>query len=180
MKTTALNPLALSLTLSHRTNDSCLTPYHSTEFILDVSDCFEILDMQLAILTERLGVLGAIISAMGCASCFPILGTLGSALGMGVLAQFEGVFINTLLPLFAVIALIAGLFSWWSHKQYLRGILAISGPVMVLATLYLFWTDVWSTYMFYIALVLMFCVAIWDLIAPPRQVCQTIRKHKGA
>ena len=134
--------------------------------------------MQLSILTEKLGALGAIVSAMGCASCFPVLGALGSALGMGFLAQFEGVFINTLLPLFATIALVAALVSWWSHKRHLRGLLASAGPIMVLATLYLFWTDAWSTYMFYAALALMFGVAVWDLTAPPHRVCQTTRQSK--
>lgn len=134
--------------------------------------------MQLSVLTEKLGALGAIVSAMGCASCFPVLGALGSALGMGFLAQFEGIFINTLLPLFAIIALVAVLVSWWSHQRHLRGILASAGPIMVLATLYLFWTDAWSTYMFYAALALMFGIAVWDLTSPPHRVCHTTRRNK--
>jgi len=139
--------------------------------------CWDI-GMQLSILTEKLGALGAIVSAMGCASCFPVLGALGSALGMGFLAQFEGTFINTLLPLFATIALVSALASWWSYKHHLRGVLTIAGPIMVLATLCLFWTDAWSTYMFYAALALMFGVAVWDLTSPPHRVCQTIRQSK--
>ncbi len=139
--------------------------------------CWDI-GMQLSILTEKLGALGAIVSAMGCASCFPVLGALGSALGMGFLAQFEGTFINTLLPLFATIALVSALASWWSYKHHLRGVLTIAGPIMVLATLYLFWTDAWSTYMFYAALALMFGVAVWDLTSPLHRVCQTIRQSK--
>lgn len=139
--------------------------------------CWDI-GMQLSILTEKLGALGAIVSAMGCASCFPVLGALGSALGMGFLAQFEGTFINTLLPLFATIALVSALASWWSYKHHLRGVLTIAGPIMVLATLYLFWTAAWSTYMFYAALALMFGVAVWDLTSPPHRVCQTIRQSK--
>ncbi|MFY0675718.1 MAG: organomercurial transporter MerC [Neptuniibacter sp.] len=127
--------------------------------------------MHLSVLTEKIGALGAIVSAMGCASCFPVLGSLGAVLGLGVLAQFEGLFINTLLPIFATIALIAALASWWSHKRHFRGFLASAGPIMVLATLYLFWTASWSTYMFYIALFLMFVVAVWDLLSPPHRVC---------
>ena len=128
--------------------------------------------MHLSVLTEKLGVLGAIVSAMGCASCFPVLGSLGSALGLGFLAQFEGLFINKLLPVFAAIALVAVLASWWSHKQHFRGALSSVGPIMVMATLYLFWTDSWSTYMFYAALLLMFVVAVWDLLSPPQRACQ--------
>ena len=54
-------------------------------------------------LFDKAGAFGAILAAMGCASCFPALGSLGAALGMGFLAQYEGVFINTLLPVFAAI-----------------------------------------------------------------------------
>ncbi|MBY4677641.1 organomercurial transporter MerC [Marinobacterium sp. CAU 1594] len=136
--------------------------------------------MQLSALSEKLGTLGAVVSAMGCASCFPVLGALGSALGMGFLAQFEGVFINRLLPLFAAVALLAALASWWSHKRHLRGMLTSAGPVMVLATLYLFWTSAWSTYLFYAALLLMSTVAIWNLLSPPQRTCQRTAMHKEA
>lgn len=49
--------------------------------------------------------------------------------------------------------------------------LGIAGPLMVLATLYLFWTDDWSTYMFYFALALMLSVSLWDVFDPPGRVC---------
>jgi len=127
--------------------------------------------MRLTAISEKLGSLGAIVSAMGCASCFPILGSLGATIGLGFLAKFEGLFINTLLPIFAVIALVSVTISWWSHRQHIRGILGVAGPVMVLATLYLFWTDSWSTYMFYFALALMFAVGVWDVVSPPNRKC---------
>lgn len=127
--------------------------------------------MRLTAISEKLGSLGAIVSAMGCASCFPVLGSLGATIGLGFLAKFEGLFINTLLPIFAVIALVSVAISWWSHRQHIRGILGVAGPVMVLATLYLFWTDSWSTYMFYFALALMFAVGVWDVVSPPNKKC---------
>ncbi len=43
---------------------------------------------------------------------------------------------------------------------------------MVLATLYLFWTDNWSTYMFYVGLVLMLAASVWDIVSPPRKACE--------
>ena len=45
---------------------------------------------------DKVGSLGAVTSAMGCMMCFPAIATLGSALGMGFLARWEGLFINTL------------------------------------------------------------------------------------
>jgi len=44
---------------------------------------------------------------------------------------------------------------------------------MVLATLYLFWTDNWSTYMFYTGIALMLAVAVWDIVSPPRKACSS-------
>jgi mercuric ion transport protein len=129
--------------------------------------------MKVGLLSKNVGALGAVVSAMGCASCFPILGSLGATIGLGFLAQFEGVFINTLLPIFASISLIASIYSWYTHKNHLRGFLSMVGPIMVLATLFLFWSSSWSTYMFYFALALMFVVSIWDLVSSPYKTCKT-------
>lgn len=52
--------------------------------------------------------------------CFPAIASLGAAIGMGFLSQWEGVFINTLLPLFAVLALVMNILGWFSHRQWHR------------------------------------------------------------
>jgi len=117
------------------------------------------------------GTVGTITAAMGCASCFPAAAALGASVGLGFLGQYEGLFINTLLPIFASIALAANVLSFVSHRIWYRLLAGIAGPSMVLATLYLFWTDDWSTYMFYAGLIIMALVSIWDLISPPSKVC---------
>ena len=61
---------------------------------------------------DKAGSIGALVSAMGCAMCFPAIASLGAAIGMGFLSQWEGVFINTLLPLFAVLALAMNILGW--------------------------------------------------------------------
>lgn len=122
-------------------------------------------------LFDKAGALGTIVSAMGCASCFPALGSLGAALGMGFLAQYEGVFINTLLPIFAAIALAANVISFFSHKVWYRTLFGIAGPIMVLLTMYPLWTYNWSTYLLYAGIVLMLVVALWDIFSPPKKVC---------
>ncbi|WP_271274472.1 organomercurial transporter MerC [Aliamphritea hakodatensis] len=134
--------------------------------------------MRLTLFTEKAGVFGAIIAAMGCASCFPALGALGAAVGMGFLAQFEGLFINTLLPFFAWLALIASLVAGYKHRRWWRLLLSVAGPLMILATLYLFWTDSWSTPMFYFAIALMFFNGIADLIKPPQRHCSLARAEE--
>jgi len=129
--------------------------------------------MRLTSLLEPGGALGTIVAAMGCASCFPAIASLGASLGLGFLGQYEGIFINTLLPVFASIALAANIFSFFSHRIWYRLLAGVAGPSMVLATLYLFWTDNWSTYMFYAGLAVMLAVSIWDIVSPPRKVCIT-------
>ena len=122
-------------------------------------------------LIEKAGSVGALVSAMGCAACFPALASLGAAIGLGFLSAYEGVFINKLLPLLAFIVLVSNLVAWVSHRNYIRMSWGLLGPLMVLATLYLFWTDNWSTYMFYTGLVLMLTISIWDIISPPAKIC---------
>ena len=127
--------------------------------------------MKLTSLLENTGALGSLTAAMGCASCFPALGSLGAALGLGFLAQFEGLFINTLLPVFAGIALLANVIAFISHRRFLRMLLGIAGPVMVLLTLYPLWTYAWSTWLLYAGITLMLLVALFDLLSPPGKTC---------
>ena len=81
---------------------------------------------------DKAGSIGALVSAMGCAMCFPAIASLGAAIGMGFLSQWEGVFINTLLPLFAVLALAMNILGWFSHRQWHRSFIGSIGPILVL------------------------------------------------
>jgi len=122
-------------------------------------------------LLDKTGVAGTLLASMGCAACFPALGALASTLGLGFLAQFEGVFINSLLPVFVLIVLVTAVLSFLSHKVWLRLIAAITGPIMILLTLYPLWAYDWSTYLFYFGLLLMFSVSLWDVLYPPKKLC---------
>lgn len=122
-------------------------------------------------LFDKAGAFGAILAAIGCASCFPALGSLGAALGMGFLAQYEGVFINTLLPVFAAIAFGANLVAFVFHKIWYRTLFGIAGPIMVLLTMYPLWSYNWSTYLLYTGLVLMMVIALVDIFWPAKKVC---------
>lgn len=55
-------------------------------------------------IADKTGALGSVVSAMGCAACFPALASFGAAIGLGFLSQYEGLFISRLLPLFAALA----------------------------------------------------------------------------
>ncbi len=123
--------------------------------------------MRITSLFDKTGSIGAIVAAMSCASCFPAVAALGASLGLGFLSEYEGLALNTLLPLFAGIALAANLISGLIHRHWWRMLAGIAGPAMVLGTLYPFWAYDWSTDMFYAGLVIMFVVSVWDIVSPP-------------
>ena len=123
---------------------------------------------------DKAGVVGSIVTAIGCAGCFPALGSLRAAIGLGFLSQYEGLFIHYLLPLFAGIALLANVISWRRHRQWFRGALGVTGPLLVLAAVFVMVVlDQRSGFLLYPGLVLMVAVAIWDLISRPRKACTT-------
>jgi len=120
---------------------------------------------------DKIGVGGVMIAALSCAACFPALGALAAALGLGFLSQLEGLAINRLLPIFAVVAFAVNAYSWSQHRVHWRGILSVIGPTSILATLYPLWQYGWSTYLFYSALVLMLVVSVSDLIWSAQITC---------
>ena len=123
-------------------------------------------------LADKAGSVGALVSAMGCAMCFPAIASLGGALGLGFLQQWEGAFINTLMPLFAWLALGANALGWFKHRQWLRSLLGMTGPVLLLLSLYPWFQYAWSTNVTYGALGLMVVVSIWDLLSPANRRCE--------
>lgn len=121
---------------------------------------------------DKVGSLGVFVSAMGCAACFPALGSLAASLGLGFLSSFEGVLINKILPAFALFALILNSFMWGKNGLHIRGSLSIAGPLAVLLTLYPLWKYGWSTYLFYFGIILMVIMSVFEFIKPAHPVCQ--------
>ena len=116
---------------------------------------------------DKTGLIGAIIAAMGCAVCFPALGSLAAAIGLGFLSQYEGTFIHYLLPVFAIIALVANIISGRRHRNWPRMVLGVTGPLLVLAAALLMAGLGWPTeWLLYPGLALMIIVSILDLAAP--------------
>ena len=135
-------------------------------------------------LGDKAGALGALVSTMGCAACFPAMASIGAAIGLGFLSRWEGLFVNTLLPLFAWIALGANALGWFSHRQWHRSLAGVIGPVIVLLSLYPWFKYGWSTWTLYGGLALMLTVAVWDLVSPAHRrcgpdSCEVPVKHDG-
>ncbi|URD60377.1 organomercurial transporter MerC [Sphingomonas sp. KRR8] len=112
------------------------------------------------------GTVGAIIAAMSCTACFPALATLASALGLGFLSQFESISIHYMLPLFALIGLVANVLSGVRRRSWVRIVLGVVGPSLVVAASLLMATYGMATeWLLYPGLVLMIGLALWDLMA---------------
>lgn len=115
-------------------------------------------------LANTTGVLGS------CPACLPTLASLGAAAGLGLLGEYEGLFITRLLPLFATIALAANALGWLRHRQWWRSALGMVGPALVLAPM-LFFGQWWTAGLLYTGLALMVGVSLWDLLSPAHHNC---------
>lgn len=120
----------------------------------------------IARIGDKAGALGSVVSAMGCAGCFPAIASFGGAIGLGFLSQYEGLFITVLLPLFAALALLANALGWLSHRQWHRSVLGMVGPVIVLVATYAM-----AEKLLYAGLAIMIGVSVWDLLAPAHRRC---------
>ena len=117
-------------------------------------------------IADKAGALGSIVSAMGCGVCFPVFASLGAALGLGFLSQFEALFVTVLLPLFAALALLANALGWLSHRQWHRSVLGTIGPVIVLIASFTV-----AEKLLYVGLATMVAVSVWDFISPANRRC---------
>ena len=121
---------------------------------------------------DKAGALGSVVAAASCPACFPALASLGTAVGLGFLNTYEGLFVSTLRPLFAAIALIANAVGWFAHRQWHRSILGMLGPAMVLAALQLFFMQWWGEWLLYAGLAFMVGIGLWDLLSPANKRCR--------
>ena len=130
---------------------------------------------QLSRWADKTGVLGAIVSSMGCAMCFPAMAGIGAAIGLGFLSQWESTFVHVLIPVFALLALLANALGWFSHRQWQRSALGSIGPVMALIGWYAFIAGLLpkngARGVLYAGLVVMLLAGVWDLVAPARRRC---------
>lgn len=120
---------------------------------------------------DKAGVVGSVVSAAACPACFPALASLGAAMGLGIFAEYEGLVITTLLPLFAAVALAANALGWLRHRQWHRSLLGMIGPAIVLAALLLFPGQEWYATLLYAGLACMVGVSLWDLLSPTNNRC---------
>ena len=124
-------------------------------------------------LGDKTGSLGAITAAMGCSFCFPAIASLGAALGLGFLAQWEGFLLTKILPAAAILTLLVNLLGYLHHRQWYRSLLGVIGPITILLVLNFWFMTSWRTDVIYAALGLMVAVSIWDIFWPTNRYCKT-------
>ncbi|MGC6746919.1 organomercurial transporter MerC [Escherichia coli] len=122
-------------------------------------------------IADKTGALGSVVSAMGCAACFPALASFGAAIGLGFLSQYEGLFISRLLPLFAALAFSANALGWFSHRQWLRSLLGMIGPAIVFCGHGLAARQLVDGEPDVRRPALMIGVSIWDFVSPAHRRC---------
>jgi mercuric ion transport protein len=131
---------------------------------------------------DKAGVIGTIVGSFGCAACFPAAASIGAAIGLGFLGQWEGLFVRILIPIFAIVALIANLTGWFSHRQWQRTLAGSIGPVLALIGAFGLMGVFGMTHgflpanvargTFYAGLIVMLVVAVWDMVSPANRHCR--------
>lgn len=132
---------------------------------------------------DRTGVIGTIVSSFGCAACFPVAASIGAAIGLGFLEQWEGLFVRFLIPVFAIVALLANLAGWFSHHQWQRALTGSIGPALALIGAFGLMGVFGMTHeflaanvargTFYAGVIIMVLAALRDLIRPASGRCRS-------
>ena len=120
---------------------------------------------------DKVGALGSVVAAMGCAACFPALASFGAAIGLGFLSDYEGLILSRWLPLLAALAFLGNALGWLRHRQWHRSLLGMLGPAIVFVDSVWFLGNWWTANVLYVGLALMAGVAVWDLVSPANRRC---------
>lgn len=111
--------------------------------------------------------MAALFPRWGAPPVFPALASLGAAIGLDFLQKYEGLFISKLLPLFAVVALLANALGWLSYRHWHRSsLLGMIGPAIVFAGAVWLLGNWWTANLVYVGLAFMVGGSIWDFVSP--------------
>ena len=104
-------------------------------------------------LGDKSGSFGAVIAAMGCSFCFPVIASLGATIGLGLLAQWEGFLLTKVMAGAAFLTLLVNLPGYFHHRQWYRTVLGLIGPIIILLVLNFWFATYWRADAIYAALV---------------------------
>lgn len=114
---------------------------------------------------EKLGTFGAVVAAILCPICFPKLALIGAALGLGVLAPFEGWF-AVASQVFLVVAVLGHLIIYRRHRNMGVPALALLGVLLVLGSLWFHYVET----LVYLGLFAVTAATVWSVFALRRCV----------
>ena len=119
---------------------------------------------------EKLGTFGAVLAAVVCPICFPKLALIGAFFGLGVLAPLEGWFAIA-AQVFLAFGCIGHLFIYRRHRNKWVTALAITGTVMVLASLWFRYVET----LVYLGLLAVVVATVWSVFAMRKcATCTTV------
>lgn len=81
---------------------------------------------------DKACVIAAIVGSFSCAACFPAAASIGAAIGLGFLSQWESLLVHSPIPIFALVVLLANLMGWFTHRQGYRTLAGAIGPLVAL------------------------------------------------
>lgn len=118
-------------------------------------------------LGDKAGFGGTLVAAAGCPACFPALAGIGASLGLGFLAQWEGILVGRVLPVIAILVILINIVGYFSHRQWHRTVLGLIGPVLVIIG-----ARTMSEFYLYPGLAFMLGVSIWDMVSARNKRCE--------
>ena len=121
-------------------------------------------------LGDKVGFGGSLIAALGCTACFPALAGISSVLGLSFLSQWEGILVSRVIPIIAFTVLIINIFGFFSHRQWLRTLLGIIGPILVIIG-----AREMNQLFLFPGLAFMFGVSVWDFVSQRNKRCETVK-----
>jgi hypothetical protein len=86
--------------------------------------------MRTSAVLDKLGALGTLLAAAACPACFPLLAVVGSALGLGIFARFEG-YVMYVLQAFVLLALVGNVLAYRGHRKIALLIAGVGSPLVV-------------------------------------------------
>lgn len=88
---------------------------------------------------DKIGSTGVFLTALACPACWPLFAGLGSVLGLGVLAPWEGFMMDFVFPPFVVLSLVGTILSYSNHKQVIPLVFGVLSASLILYGFYVGW-----------------------------------------
>lgn len=114
---------------------------------------------------DKLGAVGSFLAAAACPACFPLLGIVGSAVGLGIFKPFEGAVFYIFQGL-VLLGLLGNISAYFNHNKIIPLLIGVASPILIFFSLY----GIYLTWVLYTGLFGMMAAAILNFFAIKR--CQ--------